>query len=405
MTQESQETIAFNAEASRRTYSKSNNNKTYSSCSKPMIKLNPPYKRIFLCPSSSDDDEVDSHDEIIGTPEIQRQKKAAIEAKKRTPTMRPAKFYSSPATSSINISPITSCFRGLRPGSPEKITIPDSSDDELLKSQSDTPDKEKAKTTESTSDANKSSVHLEIDKQSHRCLQSGQMLNDTIIEFYMNHIMQTEPNANRDNFHLFNTFIYNKLKKLERNVYLGGDAEKSFAETVKSWDKNVKLFEKKYLVMPICDHVHWVLVVICFPDKVAPSDRPTTVNIQSTCSPPQHYLPCIIIFDSLGYKHMSKFTEPIRTFLHWRWRFERPNEGNRKFKDRGAFPDINARVPRQRNTYDCGIHLLVAFKKFFTQPKSLTSKIRAGEDLKPLFQGMDTRLERHQIRSLLPTHN
>lgn len=35
---------------------------------------------------------------------------------------------------------------------------------------------------------------------------------------------------------------------------------------VKNWTKNVNLFEKDFIVIPINEHCHWFLAIICFPN-------------------------------------------------------------------------------------------------------------------------------------------
>lgn len=34
---------------------------------------------------------------------------------------------------------------------------------------------------------------------------------------------------------------------------------------VKNWTKNVNLFEKDFIIIPINEHCHWFLAIICFP--------------------------------------------------------------------------------------------------------------------------------------------
>lgn len=34
---------------------------------------------------------------------------------------------------------------------------------------------------------------------------------------------------------------------------------------VKTWTKNVNLFEKEFIIVPINENAHWFLAIICFP--------------------------------------------------------------------------------------------------------------------------------------------
>lgn len=46
---------------------------------------------------------------------------------------------------------------------------------------------------------------------------------------------------------------------------------------VENWTKNVNIFEKDYLIIPINEKSHWFLAIICFPGlegiKVLPKEK------------------------------------------------------------------------------------------------------------------------------------
>ncbi|GFT42154.1 hypothetical protein NPIL_541001, partial [Nephila pilipes] len=39
-------------------------------------------------------------------------------------------------------------------------------------------------------------------------------------------------------------------------------------EQVRNWTKDVKLFEKDYIIMSVNENRHWYLVIACFPGSV-----------------------------------------------------------------------------------------------------------------------------------------
>lgn len=276
--------------------------------------------------------------------------------------------------------------------------------------------------TTSTSASSSSS----IDKHSRGCLETGRMLNDTIVDFYMNYLIDQSTPTNKTRFHLFNTFFFSKLKDLQRTVIAKGNSEVScYSHTVGRWDKHVKIFDKDYLVVPVCDLKHWVLVIVCFANKLSPSDEPIVlcekpkrsiasspsatslssrspiIRLNKSPSIQDTNEPAVLIFDSLGYKYMSKFTETIRIFLTYRWKLERPTEKPRNFRDRSLFRDVTVKGGKQRNSYDCGVHMMYAFEKFLERPLSIYKRIMSNEDLRDEFD-LDTRLQRRKIASLLP---
>lgn len=190
----------------------------------------------------------------------------------------------------------------------------------------------------------------------------------------MVHSLMKLEQAKREQFHLFNTFFF---KRLVKTVKGGPD---DLQELSKTWDRNVKLFNKKYLVVPVCTHDHWLLVIICFPSKVPAEDDPICVGDSNSTS--AQGLPSILIFDSLRFKYLSKFCDPFRKFLQSRWKYERPNEGKRLFIDRMAFRDYTAKVPTQRNQYDCGIFMLHFFREFIKSPKASQAAIIKQKELR-----------------------
>lgn len=227
-----------------------------------------------------------------------------------------------------------------------------------------------------------------IDARSLNCLEPGMMLNDTIVEFYMAHVLEKVSPVIREKTHVFSTFFYSKIKKTLRLE------EKNFNQVVKRWDKRVKLFDKDYLIIPICDAAHWVLVIVCFLNRIPAHDDPIVINQKSR---PKG---CLIVFDSMGYRYLSRMTDPIRSFIQSRWTIEKPKEEMRNFKDRTVFPDKFPKVPRQRNSYDCGIYLLNSFEKFLNDPLRNYIKIRESQDFSSEWT-IDPKQQRQKIKSLL----
>lgn len=236
----------------------------------------------------------------------------------------------------------------------------------------------------------------EIDKNSLKCLEPASMLNDTIVEFYMNYILESLSEDDRSRTHLFNTFFYNKIKNLDMPC----ENDES-NQAVKRWDKHVKMFDKDYLVVPICDYKHWVLVIVCFPDHTPTQDDELVVIKDSTIGKKRGKKPStILIFDSLGYKYLSKFTNPIRLFMNRRWQYEKPDKEKRDFTNRELLKDVSAKVPRQKNLYDCGVFLLHSFQKFFQSPLLSFYQITSESDLTQMWQ-VDTKAKREQIKQII----
>ncbi|EDL14432.1 mCG147490 [Mus musculus] len=80
-------------------------------------------------------------------------------------------------------------------------------------------------------------------------LKNGQWLNDEVINFYMNLLVERNENQGYPALHVFSTFFYPKLKH-------------SGYSSVKRWTRGINLFEKELILVPIHQRLHWSLVVI-----------------------------------------------------------------------------------------------------------------------------------------------
>ncbi|XP_058239831.1 sentrin-specific protease 3a isoform X3 [Hemibagrus wyckioides] len=76
-------------------------------------------------------------------------------------------------------------------------------------------------------------------------------LNDQVMNMYGDLVMDAVP----DQVYFFNSFFYDKLRT------------KGY-EGVKRWTKNVDIFQKKFLLIPIHLEVHWSLVCVNVPQRI-----------------------------------------------------------------------------------------------------------------------------------------
>ncbi|KAK1344064.1 hypothetical protein QTO34_014623 [Cnephaeus nilssonii] len=94
-----------------------------------------------------------------------------------------------------------------------------------------------------------SAFKLRITRGDIQTLRNFHWLNDEVINFYMNLLMERNKKQGYPLLHAFSTFFYPKLKS-------GG------YQAVKRWTKGVNLFEQELILVPIHRKVHWSLVVI-----------------------------------------------------------------------------------------------------------------------------------------------
>jgi sentrin-specific protease 7 len=92
-------------------------------------------------------------------------------------------------------------------------------------------------------------------------LDDKRFLNDVLMDAYSK-ILQDE--HQREEIHTFSSLFFTRLTQSDK----GSTDENSRAiyyEQVKKWTKNINLFEKEYIIIPIEQGKHWFLLIITSP--------------------------------------------------------------------------------------------------------------------------------------------
>ncbi|XP_029348866.1 sentrin-specific protease 7 isoform X2 [Echeneis naucrates] len=112
-----------------------------------------------------------------------------------------------------------------------------------------------------------------------QCLDSGQFLNDVIIDFYLKYLFHNASAAVAERSHIFSSFFYKQLTRRD-NASEGGTSDSCQRQRrhqrVKTWTRHVDIFQKDFLFVPVNQEAHWYLVVICFPGLDEPTFEPWT---------------------------------------------------------------------------------------------------------------------------------
>ncbi|KIW99283.1 uncharacterized protein Z519_00946 [Cladophialophora bantiana CBS 173.52] len=93
-----------------------------------------------------------------------------------------------------------------------------------------------------------------------RRLNDDEFLNDNLISFFMRyletHMEKSKPELHK-RIHFFNTYFYEALSKTKgRKSGINYDA-------VSRWTKNINLFSRDFIVVPVNENFHWYLAIIC----------------------------------------------------------------------------------------------------------------------------------------------
>ncbi len=102
----------------------------------------------------------------------------------------------------------------------------------------------------------------------YECLQENTWLNDTIIDFSLQNVKKSIKDKDKEKIYIFSTHFYTVLtSKMSKSEENSGQTQAQIRfENVKNWTKDVDLFDKDFIVVPIHEKDHWFVAVICSPD-------------------------------------------------------------------------------------------------------------------------------------------
>ncbi|XP_071990840.1 sentrin-specific protease 1 isoform X2 [Engystomops pustulosus] len=172
---------------------------------------------------------------------------------------------------------------------------------------------------------------LTISRKDIMTLNSLNWLNDEIINFYMNLLMERSKRKGLPKVHAFNTFFFPKLKS-------------AGFQAVKRWTKKVDVFNVDVLLVPIHLGVHWCLAVVDFRKKT------------------------ITYYDSMGGHN----NEACRILLQYLKQESQDKKGV-SFDTNGwtLSSKKSNEVPQQMNGSDCGM-FACKYADYITKDKAIT---------------------------------
>ncbi|XP_041857609.1 sentrin-specific protease 7 isoform X2 [Melanotaenia boesemani] len=277
-----------------------------------------------------------------------------------------------------------------------------------------------------------------------QCLDSGQYLNDVIIDFYLKYLLQNASAAVAERSHIFSSFFYKQLTRRD-NASEGGNSDfcqrQRRHQRVKTWTRHVDIFKKDFLFVPVNQEAHWYLVVICFPGSDEPvsedwmgddeaqgcngskdvteplptlkcSNSIDTENTQeeSTKDPAPCPVsctegtcqrktvckrPCILIMDSLKLSLHERVFKLLREYLQSEWEVRR---GSTRDFGPDQMKSSHCQVPLQDNSSDCGLYLLQYVECFLKDP---VVHFDLPLQLRQWFPRQQVRRKRDEIRDLI----
>ncbi|KAH0512592.1 Sentrin-specific protease 2 [Microtus ochrogaster] len=176
-----------------------------------------------------------------------------------------------------------------------------------------------------------SAFKLRITRGDIQTLKNYQWLNDEVINFYMNLLVERSKKQGYPALHAFSTFFYPKLKS-------GG------YQAVKRWTKGVNLFEQELVLVPIHRKVHWSLVVMDL--------RKKCLKYLDSMGQKGHRI-CEILLQYLQDESKTKRNTDLN-LLEWTHYSMKPHE-----------------IPQQFNGSDCGM-FTCKYADYISRDKPIT---------------------------------
>lgn len=119
---------------------------------------------------------------------------------------------------------------------------------------------------------------ISINTEDYACLSEDVFLNDVIIDFYLKYLMNKYVSEeDRSKIHIFSSFFYKRLtdkatpiSRQSRNKDPSLTPADIRHSRVKNWTKNIDLFSKEHIIIPINENSHWFLAIVCYPGLEGP---------------------------------------------------------------------------------------------------------------------------------------
>ncbi|XP_078656292.1 uncharacterized protein LOC144902622 isoform X1 [Branchiostoma floridae x Branchiostoma belcheri] len=180
---------------------------------------------------------------------------------------------------------------------------------------------------------------LEISRKDMHTLAGLNWLNDEIINFYMNMIMDRGNAQGNLKVHAFNTFFYTKLTQQGPG-------------SVMRWTRKVSLFSMDLVLVPVHLGMHWCMAVLDMRNK------------------------CIKYYDSMGGKN-NKGINALRDYLQ----AEHKDKKGSNLDLSGWTSQYPENIPQQMNGSDCGM-----FACKFAEYASRDARINFDQTHMPYFR-------------------
>ena len=215
---------------------------------------------------------------------------------------------------------------------------------------------------------------LDIKVKDEKTLNDGVFLNDGIVNFYLKIIEDeyTCGEGQTNNVLIQKSFFYNSLSN-QQNPDLSNNF--CYPDSCSFIRTKINVFSFKTLIIPICEHYHWSLIIVNDIDKMG--NLFTEKNLKEYYSnnynlndDDQSEYPEFFYLDSLyniNYRRMIIILKYL--FYEYQKIYSvKCDMADFFMKNFRKIECYNPEVPKQDNSYDCGIFLLIYAELFLYNP-------------------------------------
>lgn len=258
---------------------------------------------------------------------------------------------------------------------------------------------------------------VELHGDSLKCLKHNAYLTDNIIQFYCAYLLSDIcPEEFASRIHIFDSIFHDQLDKVfyvkeersKETINRHCIDSKKLKQLLNKWLNNIDIFEKHYLIFPVCMENHWFTIVVCHPSAVPDpesADYSGTANNAGDTSILRNgnkQVPGVIVMDSLQRKrpHVSG---KVRSFLDFAWREKMKGVKNFSYHN---LKEYCPTLPKQTNAFDCGLFMLAYIRCFIEQPERFYRLVRkdneeSNEALKTKSESCLQETQRESIKALI----
>ena len=224
-------------------------------------------------------------------------------------------------------------------------------------------------------------TNVEIQVKDEKTLNDGVYLNDGIVNFYLK-ILEDEYTCQEDkknNVLVMQNFFYNFISNQQNN---NPSNEFIIPESVSYSKTKINVFDYKTLIIPTCENYHWSLIIVNDLDKMKnifseenlkwfhESEKFMELDVPESLKKENSDYPEIFYLDSFYDLSQRRLLNILKYLFYEYQKIYSIDVDMNNFlvKNYDKIECYNPDVPKQKNTYDCGIFLLMYAEIFLYNP-------------------------------------